>query len=51
MFVVYGIDYVIYDDAMAHVPSICTSIVYETSLFKTFTMVSCYPVHLSQGSR
>ena len=51
MFVVYVIDCVIYDDAIAHIPSVCKSIRYEASLFKTFTIMSCYPVHLSQGSR
>ena len=51
MFVVYVIDYVIYDDAMAHIPSICKSIRYDAFPSKTFTIVSCYPVHLSQGSR
>ena len=50
MFIVYDIDYVIYDD-MAHAQSICKSIIYEASLSKTFTLMSYYPVHLSQGSR
>ncbi len=49
MFVVYDIDYVIYDDAMAHALSIC--VIYEASCFKTSTIMPCYPVHLSQGSR
>lgn len=51
MFVVYIIDYVIYDDAMAYAASIAQSFLYEASLSNTFTITSYYPVHLSQGSR
>ena len=51
MFIVYIIDYVIYDDAMAYAASIRRIIVHEASLSRTFTIVSRYPVHLSQGSR
>ena len=51
MFVVYIIDYVIYDDAMAYAASIAQSILYEASSSKIITIISCYPVHLSQGSR
>ena len=50
MFFVYYSDYVTYDDAMAHAASIAQSALYGASSSKTLTILSYYPVHLSQGS-